>query len=285
MLSLSLVMLGGCAVPAPGRDTSLLEDDGTPDSKADGTNALDALSAELTKKYGLRPRRYGGLLHRKNSNQVMFSDALPTVTTFLKERAAAMDLPIPFDQAAIATNFISEGGFNVLECGTFYDCSSNDPIDGYADLGIDTLVDNYAAVKPWLTPELQQRVESEEYTETATNELGNTVTYITVANVAQGLSANAAMFAWARALFVQDLSRKGIDVASLPSEALFFWTTLYYNAGPAFGRRQLNGAGVTLWSRKWTQGESADYEYLARYNALWRTSTYEFMLRGRLVED
>jgi hypothetical protein len=85
------------------------------------------------------------------------------------------------------------------------------------------------------------------------------------------------MYAWAKDRAAHDLARHGVAMERLPAEEQFYWGTLYFNAGPERARRLMNEHGPGLARTPWPHGEDAAYRMDARYNASWRTATYELI--------
>jgi hypothetical protein len=273
---------GGCTVTGADEDgggddgdLSLMENGDDPDGKYDGEVA-DAISAQLTAKYGLRPRRYLGFFNQSNEAERRFTDQLPRTVAALNAVAAAKGYGFSFTEAEIATNFISEGGFYLLDG----DIASGDHLTGFGYLGVDTFFANRSALEEWMTPSVRDGLASGQIgEETAVNELGQTVRSMYFTTIEQGIDANAMMFALSRKQAAADMAARGTSMGSALPEARFFWTTIYYNAGPAFGRDQLSKAGVNYWTQKWTSGDDPKFSRYARYNALWRTSSWELQDR------
>lgn len=285
--------LAACAVEEPlgGSDEDLAGQEAyESDGKSDA--AFDALSAELTAKYGLRPRKYNGFFNDSNEAETRFHAALPKVTAAMNTRAVANGATFRFTQAELATNFITEGGYYLLEIGihdsgqtiTWMGQTGQITIDGFTFLGTDTIVDNATAVSPWLSPELRILVNDPARQLEVQNEKGETVHTIYVDTIEQGLELNAAMFAWSRQLAAAAVKRQGKDFATLAPEARFFWTTVWFNAGPTFGAAQLDKEGVSWWQKKWTSGDDLTFSRYARYNALWRTSSWELLSKTTLTQ-
>lgn len=85
------------------------------------------------------------------------------------------------------------------------------------------------------------------------------------------------MFAWTRSQAAQTI---GPSFGKLAPEARFFWTTMWFNAGAAVAAKYLSSRGIDWWRSRWTQTDDpAQYSRYARYNALWRTATWEAMSR------
>ena len=258
------------------------------DGKSDAM--YDALSAELTAKYGLRPRRYNGLFNDSNEAERRFRAALPGVTAAINARTAATGATFRITEAELATNFITEGGYYMLaydihdsgQLATIDGATGIIVIDGFTFLGTDSIVANAAAVSPWLSDTLRFMVNEPTRQTQATNEKGEATTSIWVDNIEQGLELNAAMFAWSRARFAADAKS---SYATLGPEARFFWTTAYYNTGPEVAASLLASMGPDWWKTKWTLADDpAKYSRYARYNGLWRTSTWEMLSRTTLAQ-
>jgi hypothetical protein len=257
--------------------------------QSDGKNdaAFDAISLELTGKYGLRPRKYNGFFNDSNDAEKRFKIHLPKVVADINARAAAQGLGFRFTAQELAVNFITEGGYYLLDKDwhdsgqqiTFEGQMGELVIDGFTFLGCDTIVNNATAVKPWLSADLQTLIADPNYQFETQNELGQTVKSVFVMTLEQGMELNAAMFAWSRQLAAREMSKLGKKMESISAEARFFWTTVWFNAGPGFGQKTLAAHGVDYWKTKWTSGDSPEMSRYARYNALWRTSSWEFMSR------
>jgi hypothetical protein len=291
LASIALVLLSACMVEdaeeAIGGDDGDLA--GQEAYQSDGKNdaAYDAISVELTAKYGLRPRKYNGFFNDSNTAEKRYKAHLPAVVTAINTRAASQGLGFRFTAQELAVNFITEGGFYLLEHDwyqtgqmiTFEGQMGELLIDGFTFLGCDTIVDNAAAVKPWLSTEMQTWIADPMHQFATQNELNQTVHSIYVDTIEQGMELNAAMFAWSRSLAAKAIAKSGKKIESLAAEARFFWTTVWFNAGPGFGAQQLEAHGVDYWKTKWTGKDDPAMSKYARYNALWRTSSWDFMTR------
>src|SRR5687768_14719281 len=86
--------------------------------------AADDLSEQLTQKYGVRPRRYGGYFNASNEAELRFRAALAEATTFLETKVDVWT-------AELAVNFLAEGGLTLLDDNVVSD------IDSYAAIGAD----------------------------------------------------------------------------------------------------------------------------------------------------
>jgi hypothetical protein len=238
------------------------------DAKADG-DAYAELIASLTTQYGVRPRRYNGVFQADKEADFLFTSSLPVVADFLNQRVVANGGEFTIDMAEIATNFLTEGGVLALKDNTIAN------IDGFGYLGIDTLVDNLAPLRPWLYDEILAEVAAGN-TATSTNELGQPVTTLRSVDILQGLHANGGMYTWSKSQAAHDFKARGLSLASLPRPQQAFWTTIYYNAGSGIGRRLLDQYGPAYAERVWTGEPNSQ---AARYNATWRAASYDFMYR------
>lgn len=284
LASAALLMLSACAVSAgdeeeAGRDSGDLS--GSESYQSDGKSdaAFDQTSAELTAKYGLRPRRYNGFFNDSNTAETRFRAALPTLTATMNARAATNGVAFRFTAQELATNFITEGGYYMLDADIHDSSGEYGQIDAFSYLGCDTIVDNLSSVRPWLSTQLQTLIADPAHQITRTNELGQEVHSVYVDTIEQGMELNAAMFAWSRSLAAREMTKYGKHMESVAAEARFFWTTIWFNAGAGFGQRQMASHGVDYWKTKWTSGDDPSMSRYARYNALWRTSSWDFMTR------
>ncbi len=287
LLLLAALVFPACAVddqePVTDHESSAPQPDVPGEGKADG--ASDQLVAALTTKYGLRPHRFNGFFAGSDETEQRFIAALPRVTADLNARAKAVAPTVSFSAAELATNFITEGGYYLLnldihdsgEVVTLNGQTGPIKIDGYTFLGADTAADNQAALRPWLSSEMQALLADPSHRVTATNEKGEVVHTVFVDTIEQGLALNAAMFAWSRQLVARSA---GAGYSGWPAEAKFFWTTVWYNGGPSTGATLLAQKGASWWKQPWTSPDDpALYSRYVRYNCLWRTSTWELMAK------
>ena len=221
----------------------------------------------LEKSRGLRPRDYSNSLDGSNLAETAFREYLPIVTASMNTRAAAQGLTFRFNEAEIASNFLMEGGILALQS------NATTGLDGFQYFGIDTFMNRYTELLPWLDESIKKEMVSSK---TNQNEKSESVKSITNISLVQGLWANAAMWAQAKGMLDTDLRAMGTSVAELPDTRQMFWTTMYYNAGPGTGHKYLEKNGVEFADKKWTKGEDEANWTNAQYNAVMRTSTYEF---------
>ena len=286
----AMIFLGGCAAgtgidPAQAGElggtagTVANENPGGGDQLFDSASAdNDALDDHLYQKYGVHPRRYTGFFDGSNDAEIMFDAALPEVETLIADRISHNGYWFTLDRHEIAINAIAEGAYFPLVT------NQTDCLDGFQYFGIDTLVDNLAAYRPWLSDEIIALANDPDHVVASTNELGETVHTLTCITLAQGLSANASLFAWSRA---KASDRIGADAFyELPQEAEFFWTTIFYNAGVAAGRRALANHGVGYYETRWRYGDDAErFGGYILFNADWRTASYEYLLAKMPLPD
>jgi len=245
------------------------------------------LEGELTRFHGQRPRKYNGLLNGNVESEQCFAGAITAVTAYVNARLAARGFNERVDEYELATNFITEGGYFPLYGNRLTG------IDGFGELGVDTLVSNYAALKPFLHEDVRRLVDGGNQTVELVNENGETVFTLEDMNIEEGLYANAGMYVYERANVASDMAnpallqrwcrRKGktanaaivaTDMATLPQWQQFFWTTVYYNAGAGRGRQFLCQHWLPWASQSY---DGADNNRAAKFNAAWRTSTYRYM--------
>lgn len=238
------------------------------DLEAAATTRAQAREAELTAAYGLRPRRYGRLVNGDNAAEAMFRTVAPQVVAFINARAAAGGYKFRLTVAELTTNFIAEGGFYVL------DGNMTAGIDGFEHLGADTFIDRYAQLRPWLHPSVQKERVTPA---THTNEKGESVTSITDLSLAQAVYASAAMLAHAQAAVEKDTRSGPGGFAGLTDRQEAYFTTMYYNAGPGFGRKTLANQGRGAADRRWTGSDDHETNNRnAHFNATMRTSSFEY---------
>jgi hypothetical protein len=231
----------------------------------------DKLRAALTKKYGQRPKKYDGLFDGKDGpNEQPFVDALGPVVAQLNAVAEARGETYRFTAAEIATNFITEGGYLLLTDPN----PAQGPLSGFGYLGIDTFMQRQPELTPWMSQDLKDWSADPAHAEPAVNELGESVQALNVRDLPMGVEANAVMFAAARERFSTDARAAKVPAAKLTEEAWFFWTTVYYNAGEGTGKKMLLKHGVDYWKTKYTGAENSQS---AKYNATWRTSTWDYL--------
>ncbi len=230
----------------------------------------------ITAERGARPHRFKRLLDAPvNEQQRRFARAVPEVTRYLNQLLAKHHSKLLLSEAEVATNFLTEGGFNLLTDG-----ADADHVDGFGDAGIDTLVDRYQSLKQWLHPSVREAVESGDHTATSTNEQEKEVHSITDISMETAMYANAGMYVAEMQSVARDLAAMGVSLASLPKEAQVFWTTIYFNAGEGSGRNLLRKHGVNYYLQKWTGEDSVSHNRNPSYNAASRTATFQALNAG-----
>ena len=259
-------MTSGGGKADDGTDAATLEDGFWEDSNPD-------LRTELTAKYGTRPRIYTGFFNRSNEAERIFDAELDDVLADVNARARARGYTnLGLTEAAIATNFITEGGFYALNDNMLTG------LDGYGTLGIDTIVSNAANLRPWLHPDVIALIDDPAHHQDNVNERGETYTSLTDLTFEEGMYANAGMFAYSCALASDDAGREWDD---LDTYGKFFWCTTYFNAGPGTGRSLMRDEGLDSWDEGWDRADDHyTYGTNARFNASWRTSSFEYLHRA-----
>jgi len=256
----------GAAAAAPAKAAPAV------DAKTKAVN--DKTKADVTAKHGARPHMFGGYLDGSNDHEKQFMAALPALVHHLNEVAAKKGVHYRFTAAEIAANFFGEGGGSLLE-----DDAPAGPISGFESLGIDSFKERRNELAPWMSADLAKYAADDGHYGSAVSENGQMVHTITARDLPQGMEAQAVMFAGARAAFDHDCAAQKIDTAALPQEAWFFWTTIYYNAGPGKGKELLAQNGVHWFDEKWKGSDDAAHNGNIQYDAQWRSATWDYMRR------
>jgi hypothetical protein len=246
-----------------------------PAAAAARATAVAAATADLTPRYGVRPRDHRGAFDLPiNETEEEFARMIPEVAAFVNQRLQAAGLRARVTAAELAENFLAEGGILLLH----EDKLRADDIAGYYYAGIDTIVDRYPTLKHYLPPDVQRVCEDPTHHERQQNELGQWVTSLEDLTFAQALYANAGMYAKMLELFEKDLQARGIAIATLAPLDRFFWTTMYFNAGEGAARQSIRDRTLA-WSRTpWTgdpeahAGQSLVGDQRRQYNAILRTA-------------
>ncbi len=151
------------------------------------------------------------------------------------------------------------------------------PVDGFNHLGVDTFGTQADALKrKGLLP--ADFLEGRDYHLTeAVNERNERVVTANFPDLPRGLVALRAMLASCHATFLADALRVlGPAAASrLTQDQVDYFTYVYFNAGPGFGKRHLQSAGLAA-VRPWGGPPPPDNR-IARFNALQRLSTLKLM--------
>lgn len=237
---------------------------------------VDKRKAELTAKHGVRPRDYTDALDGSNTAELILREAMPQITQWLNNKAAGMHLDTRFTVAELTTNFLAEGGILALKANAITD------LDGFQVAGVDTFMDRYAELKPWLHPSIEKdKVAGVK----AQNEKGEQVTSIGNLTLVQAAWANATMYAAGKTRLEKWLKRHNNDIDNLSSTQQFYWATTYYNAGEGYAEKKLAAEGVKAADKKWTKADDWEKYYTsATYNAKMRSSTFE-LTRDEAMHD
>lgn len=237
-------------------------------------DASNPLVAELTRRYGVRPRIYSGFWNRSNEAEEIFLDLLPEMARYQNGVLAARGAIVRVTEPELAVNFISEGGFFPLDQNRLTDLNS-------FGMGVDTLYDNRVSLGDHVEPGLRARLETLPRT-VDLNERNEPVTTVEGLSLREALWANAGIFAWSKARAERDLEAEGETMSALPEAEQFFWTTVYFNAGIGRGRELLQSEGVGWHEQPWPLADDHGTYWLnARFNALWRTASFEYLRRTR----
>ncbi len=226
-------------------------------------------NATIAKKHGTRPKRYASYLKGKsNVAERRFAEALPKVVAHAKNVALAHHVTVTREE--LATNILSEGVAVALN----QDLA--DGLDGYGAFGIDTLVDRKKELQPFLDNRTKKLIEDPNKLSENVNEKKETVHSLTNLSIEEGMYANASMYVWSKARLAKDLEAQGASLDDLPPAGQFFWSTVYFNAGPKMGKKHLADWGIDAWEDPWTLEDSDElHGQDSRYNAHWRTATFE----------
>jgi hypothetical protein len=251
-----------------------------------GSGCTSRLCTEIKREYGVRPRIYNAFFDESCHSETLFLAALDKVKYFLNDRAEKRGLSFDFHRAELATNFITEGGYFVLE-----ECRTAG-ISGFDKGGIDAFVTEYARFKEWVHPELKQLIpenpsqvepESHRMIIERTNEVGDTFKTLDNIDTTSAVLANAAMYAWKKQQVFEDIkaSMPGQNLDDLSKSEEYFWTTVYFNGGEGAGRQSLQNEGISWVNETWRlDDDPKKFGGRIRYNALWRTATFEYMLES-----
>lgn len=230
-----------------------------------------AIASDVTRKYGVDPKKYDHLFDKNMPTEDHFSQATKQVTLHLNEVAQKAGKTYRFTESEIAVNVISEGAYYVLVDG-----SDQEKLSGFSSFGIDTFMQRIVELRPWLNDDLRTWASDEAHHEPRVNEKGEDIVSLRVRDLAMGTAANGAMFAAARERFSKDAERLGVR-EELTHEAWFFWTSVYYNAGEGTGLKLLKKHGVKYWQSRPTEPDNV---LNPKSNAAWRTATWDYLRRA-----
>lgn len=236
-----------------------------------------ARNEQLTQAYGLRPRRYGGYVDGTNAAEAVFRNVVPQAVAFINQRAEARKLKFRLSVAELVTNFIAEGGgARVLNDGYLAG------IDGFSHLGIDTFIDRYDELRPWIHPSITR---DKVVPVASTNEKGERVHSIGALTLVQAIYASAAMLAHAKAELERGVAGRPGGISKLTDRQQQYLTTVFFNAGPGFGRKLLAQRGPAAADRPWSgTDDHATHNRNAHFNATVRGSTYA-SVRDTVLDD
>lgn len=302
-------------------------DPSSSDERADADD--DQLVKTLTQKYGLAPKRYTFLFDQSNAAEMVFAEVI---------NQAAKDLSVT----------PVELGINAISEGAIYELKDNvvDGIDSFESFGIDSLISNVEALRPWISKELLSEIEvcdqdgylecemrdpclrceneyeqcfydgdteSDEHVDDCigkqklckgdtdcntwspnpcpethqcqrlqfnVTELSKMVLAFHSMSLREALGVNIAIYLYSKSLVRSDMRRLyGTNLDELAIEAQFFWTSMYFNAGPGTASKQLQQHGVQYYSQPWPSEKPHDWRS-AQFHALWRTASFEYALQS-----
>jgi hypothetical protein len=147
------------------------------------------------------------------------------------------------------------------------------PIDGYQYLGTDTFGTRAAALKQQGLIDPSWKAGKQYTVQTETNEKQQTVKSATFKDLPTGLTALTAMLAAERRNFERDAAEVLGEpaAAQLTADQKDFFSYVYFNAGPGFGKRALERWGLD-YGRPWSGPDPADNRN-PRFNAAQRMAT------------
>ncbi len=231
------------------------------------TPELEAKRRALADKYGVLPLRWLGFV----------DDVREVGAVQAFQKAAQPKLGVPVDWLYVIA--VGEGLNGLLSAdGTsFVPPTYDDRVSGFSELGVDTFGTRVEGLKK--RGLLRQNfAEGVDYlTMPDTNEKDEPVVSASFPDLARGLEALASMIAAERQQFLVDARRVlGADRAEhLTDEQLFFFTYVYFNAGPLGGRRLLERRGLNA-AEAW-RGKLPDHNRNAQYNAMQRLQTLRLL--------
>jgi len=242
-------------------------------------DALNKVKQNAQAKFGVRPKNYLGYVNSVEEKD--FAQWVYDAT----ERANQNNKGVKVTPAEIYSAAMSEGAIlwmNKHYYPNTYDKSGkptynpNAPVDGFVYLGTDVI---------GAPSEMRRLVaggfvdpDVATYKTTYKNEKGETVQSAIFQDMPTGLKAFAGVYAERKSLFETDFKNNFGEAKfnQLSDDEKYFWTTVYYNAGMGAGKDFLTGKrgpGREEYYTAW-KGKEPTTNTNARYNALWRTSTY-----------
>jgi hypothetical protein len=245
--------------------------------------AIEAeLAPTLQAKYGVGPNAnaYDGLLDapeaRNKYTASMLSRALVRVVAAVNQRLKESGSAVVLTEEEVAVNCLSEGAI-VYVRGRRMTHAIYKP-DGTAqelqgpDVWIASGVNDVDKLMPRIGKLLPEGFDL------------NSSTFETA------FALNAAVYATMIPTLIRDIGPE--RWAKLPPEAQFYWKTVYYNRGEGKGRKYLhnepidgdvpgeqNTHGIDAWKFALTQADGEQNVGNAKYNAAWRTLTFEMVTK------
>ncbi|MEJ7734612.1 MAG: hypothetical protein WKG00_36130 [Polyangiaceae bacterium] len=238
----------------------------------------DQLRNQLTAKCRRNVDRWDQLMVATNTNATSVRARLPVLTALLNARIREQGFDFTVTQEELAANFLGEGGETTVSPRW-----GEEPyFSGFGSFGIDTLGTDYAVIRPWLTENIQALENDPNNWSTHVNEKGGQVVTLASLTAAEGLDANAFMYAYMKARAARDMEALGLGrMQDLDRRAQVFWATLYFNMGPNGAKAMLRRHGVDLYKTMVGRGRPA------QYNTQRRVAGFELMatLAGNCQDD
>ncbi len=201
-----------------------------------------------------------------------FIGLLPRLTAYMNDLVHQNGYSFTVLPAEAALTFIMEGGYFVLQSNQI------EGIDGYNDIGVDTLVSNYANTRRWLHPMIQTLVSGNQQTGDYTNEQGQSVSTLYNLTLEEAMYANAGMFVYYKAVLASFLKNRGVNINTLPPKAQFFWSSMFYNAGAGTAGSIYRKYGLNFYRSHWKKTDSFyDHFMSPKYNATVRIAQIEYL--------
>lgn len=224
----------------------------------------------LQTKYGVRPRHWGGFVDDRREIGVMKS-----------VMAAAKTVP-GISPAFLFTIGVGEGLNSYFDATPDAVVDTSMQVSGFGEVGLDQFISMVPALKAkHLLP--ADWAEGVQYTREApiSNELGQQVVSANFRDLDTGLTALAAVLGSCRQQFLHDAAQVLGPAAAraLTPQQTNFFTYVYFNAGPGFGKKQLVTQGLNYFRP--ASPNSAENSSNARMNALIRIATLELLEQNK----
>lgn len=230
-----------------------------------------ALAKKIGDQYKVRPRSYLGLLDKIGTTQRIEKEFLERVrdaANFVNAKIAAKQWGFKVSQEEIVTTFMTEGGVLNLRANV-------ENFNGFGSLGLDTygsLLDNENLRFLSFSELLDLK------TSFYTNEKGERYKTFDELDLRQAVYAVAGMYAFNKLMLARNLKARGMNINALTPEQQFFWTTVYFNAGPGGGKKLFEKEGLQYADKPWhRKDENAKYNRVPKYNATWRTASFKLI--------